>query len=133
MSDNPTSLSVAIWEIVQRFVRESDQHKEALCAAWIAETGLSPSESQLNIQMLSEDGRQRIWITKRDDDLPQDMSAAWEARALAAEARLAELSPKIDAVCSAGLEWINSTVTQMRIAPAIHDAIVALSAAHAEE
>lgn len=52
-----------------RKMREWLQNRrERLCEAWIAETGLKPSESVL-VQKQAEDGTIRIWVErKREDD-----------------------------------------------------------------
>jgi hypothetical protein len=43
-------------------------HREKLIEAWIAETGLLPSESILMQQDIG--GVTRVWIEKKPDDLP---------------------------------------------------------------
>lgn len=42
-------------------------NRERLCQAWIAETGLKPSESVL-VQRQMEDGSIRIWVERRRED-----------------------------------------------------------------
>lgn len=65
-------MTESFFEIGMARWREVLKHKERYLEAWVAETGLLPSECILLNQTLA-DGTIRIWVEKRPDKLPTNV------------------------------------------------------------
>ena len=53
-------------ELEKAFTRHVLEHREALVASWVAETGLKPSESVICHGY--RDGHMRLWIESKDEN-----------------------------------------------------------------
>lgn len=51
-------------EIAQGVLREVAAAREEYCKAWVAETGLLPSDATLVSQIINNEGKTKLWIEK---------------------------------------------------------------------
>lgn len=66
--------SKIIMALAEEKLRYIAAHRERLVEAWIAETGLLPSESML-VEQNMQDGTTRVWIERQDAEMNAKIAA----------------------------------------------------------